>query len=368
MYINTIIHNTTKMKIFFVHVCSQVIHLNPFSSRYQISQNSIFKTKSQSFVVISPITSSDKSRMSLLPNLSTKDLFLKFCEEGKLSLVKALLAEGADVNWQQEGGSRCSALHFAATDGNGRLLDILMAQPELDVNIKAVYSLTPVMWACQYGNANIVRRLLLFADLNNRDDYGGTALHYAVLYNFPDCVELLAGAGADWNVMNNGGHSPFTLAARLGFSGILKFALSLFCDLTLQDGKGKSVAWLALENMTGPYTVVDALKCVQLLSQDSRVDWNTRNQAGDTPLMSCLKNNKLEVAKMILNNARVHFCMADSNGKFPETIARLILKHIPNISYFFVLQREEPDRDPGPHEESRILPRENVRLSGMSHV
>ena len=55
MYINTIIHNTTKMKIFFVHVCSQVIHLNPFSSRYQISQNSIFKTKSQSFVVISPI-------------------------------------------------------------------------------------------------------------------------------------------------------------------------------------------------------------------------------------------------------------------------------------------------------------------------
>ena len=36
-------------------------------------------------------------------------------------------------------------------------------------------------------------------------------------------------------------------------------------------------------------------------SRDRRVDhyWNTKNSDGDTPMMYCLKNNKIEVARCL---------------------------------------------------------------------
>ena len=65
--------------------------------------------------------------------------------------------------------------------------------------------------------------------------------------------------------------------------------------------------------------------CLQLLSQEERVDWNSRDDAGDTPLMFCLKISKLEMARVLLQNPRVDIHTANKEGKFPENIARLDL-------------------------------------------
>ena len=61
---------------------------------------------------------------------------------------------------------------------------------------------------------------------------------------------------------------------------------------------------------------------MELLCEDPRVDWNTRDAAGDTPLLFCLKKKKLDVARILLGNPRVDLDVQDSAGKFPETIAR----------------------------------------------
>ena len=81
-------------------------------------------------------------------------------------MVRELLSSGADVNWRQDYGwsgvddaRGNSGLHIAATHNYGELLELHLAQTEVDVNIKAKYSSTPLMVACSWGHENIVRRL-----------------------------------------------------------------------------------------------------------------------------------------------------------------------------------------------------------------
>ena len=47
-----------------------------------------------------------------------------------------------------------------------------------------------------------------------------------------------------------------------------------------------------------------------------------RVEAGVTHLLFCLKNNKMEFAKILLNNPRVDPHVQDMEGRYPETIAR----------------------------------------------
>ena len=52
------------------------------------------------------------------------------------------------------------------------------------------------------------------------------------------------------------------------------------------------------------------------------MDWNTKDKAGDTPLICCLKEGNLDKARVLLQNSRVDIHTANKEGTFPETIAR----------------------------------------------
>ena len=64
---------------------------------------------------------------------------------------------------------------------------------------------------------------------------------------------------------------------------------------------------------------------MELLSGDRRVDWNLKNSDGDTPVMYCLKNNKMEMARCLINTPGVDLDTVDREGKHLETIARFQL-------------------------------------------
>ena len=61
---------------------------------------------------------------------------------------------------------------------------------------------------------------------------------------------------------------------------------------------------------------------MEILSKDRRVDWNIKNSAGDTPVMFCLKTNKIEMARYLINTPGVDLDTVDRDGKYLETIAR----------------------------------------------
>ena len=92
-------------------------------------------------------------------------------------------------------------------------------------------------------------------------------------------------------------------------------------DLTATDDDGWNVTWHAVLNSEDDEALMDPERCVQVLCDDPRVDWNTRS-GGRTPLFYCLEAGKEEMAKILLGNPRVDLNVQNGARKFPETIAR----------------------------------------------
>ena len=262
--------------------------------------------------------------LSLSPTLSTRDLFLDACDEGDLELARVLLARGAGVNWRQEEEDLSSGLHLAALGDHGDLVDLLLAQPGVDVNIKDAANYTPLMEACIKGRENIIGKLLQVEgiELNCQSRRGKTALHLATEFDFPNCVQLLREApGLEWNLRDVDGDTPLLTAAGCGSPGSLEIILSVpqpQLDLTVTDDEGYNVAWAAVLGDEEEGEAADQQRCVELLSADLRVDWNY----GDTPLLYCLEEGKVEIARIIIKNPTVDLNVQNNAGKFPETIAR----------------------------------------------
>ena len=88
------------------------------------------------------------------------------------------------------------------------------------------------------------------------------------------------------------------MAVFSGNADILQILLSVgepHLDLSVISPSNRNIAQLAVESYGQ-----NSLRCVELLSRDCRVNWNIKNRHGDTPLMYCLKNNKSEMANIIL--------------------------------------------------------------------
>ena len=85
--------------------------------------------------------------------------------------VHVLLSEGADVN--VPGDLDWTALHHAAADGDGRLLTLLLSQPEIQVNLTTKDGWSALMLAAYYKNEECVRRLLERPDIDGAVTKGG---------------------------------------------------------------------------------------------------------------------------------------------------------------------------------------------------
>ena len=85
----------------------------------------------------------------------------------------------------------------------------------------------------------------------------------------------------------------------------------------LNLSRSRNIAQIAVEEEGG-----ERLRCVEILSRDRRVEWNIKNSDGDTPIMYCLKTNKMEIFCLLLNCPRVDLNTRDRDGKYLEDIAR----------------------------------------------
>ena len=124
-------------------------------------------------------------------------------EDGNVSEVRRLVAEGADVNMQGEGG--WSPLHLAA--GNGHV-EVVATLVELgaDVNVQTTDGWRPLHLAAQDGHVEVVTTLMQHgADVHAITINGDTALHCA---SSAAAVALLLQAGAELHRRNNKGNTP----------------------------------------------------------------------------------------------------------------------------------------------------------------
>jgi len=253
-----------------------------------------------------------------------KELYLDSCsgserESGpNLEKVRACLLLGADKNWQCS--YRGSGLQIAAKKNSMELLELLLSEPAANVNFRTLPELkTALDFACEAGHVNIVRRLCQHSPFQ----YYKRGLLFAIKNNRVGCVEELKlferGRGLERGPERR--VNLVTEAASRGFAEVLEVLLTfttMVSNLNKLDNQGKTAMHHAVEEIDG----VDGLGCVQLLSQDERVDINIKNSNGETPITLAMKMGKTQMVKILLDNPRVDLDTVDKEGKFLENIAR----------------------------------------------
>ena len=154
-------------------------------------------------------------------------------------------------------------LHHAAGQGGNltAVVQLLRLGDErgFDVNAKNNFGSTPLHYAAGWGRATIVATLLLAgADVNAKNNNDETPLHHAVLGAPAPVVSLLLLAGADVNAKNEIHSAPLHWAAGYGDASVVSLLLSADAEVNAKNilsvtplhfaaGEGRALnAWLLL--------------------------------------------------------------------------------------------------------------------------
>ena len=127
------------------------------------------------------------------PTVKAPDISIhKAADDGNIEAIKQHIAAGTDVNSNYE----WTPLHAAANKETAELL----IDKGADINAKDDTGGTPLFWAALEGNEEVAELLIgQGADVNAAGPKGWTALHWAVAMAQKKSVELLIGEGADVN-------------------------------------------------------------------------------------------------------------------------------------------------------------------------
>lgn len=168
-------------------------------------------------------------------------------EMGQLQAAQALLAAGAQINAQGNGG--VAPLHIAVQRNDLPMASLLISN-KADVNLRSAIGATPLMLAAAAGKMPDMVKLLLSsgADPRLRDRYGNTALILAAGAPEPDGVaELLISTGVDLNIQENGnGFSALHQAVLRGNRPLVKALLGAKANPNLTSREGDTPLALAL--------------------------------------------------------------------------------------------------------------------------
>ena len=120
---------------------------------------------------------------------------------GRIGAVRALIAEGGDVNWV--GANGLTALHYSAMNGHLEVMKLLIASgARLDAPTNDEYGVTALHMAARTGYLLIVSALVeAGADIHIKEKKGRTALDIARDDGYPDIVELLTNKAEEQRVV-----------------------------------------------------------------------------------------------------------------------------------------------------------------------
>jgi ankyrin repeat protein len=151
------------------------------------------------------------ARLVPAQDAQSNEALRKTAQDGNMKAVKALLAQGADVNAKDDQGQ--TALHWVApARDNPEMVKVLVAKGA-DVNAKDNAGETALMIAASQSNPQIIAVLLADgADVDARNNSGGTALMAGAFRANLDEIKILLARGADPKVKDKQGRTAFDFA------------------------------------------------------------------------------------------------------------------------------------------------------------
>lgn len=102
---------------------------------------------------------------------------------------------------------------------------------------------TPLIYAAQFGNTEMVKLLLQWeAKVDARDAFGNAPLHWAALRGSADVVRLLLDAKAPIDAQNKQGVTPLMMAANRNQTAMVRFLVQKGADPLRQDYTGRDAS------------------------------------------------------------------------------------------------------------------------------
>ena len=162
-------------------------------------------------------------------------------------VVKVLVEAGADIYTKDSDGR--SPLHWASEEG---ALDVMKTLVEAGADVRATDNNADTCFtlAAYFGQTETVRYLvgLPGVEVNHRDNYNETALHWAAEKEYTDMVQVLLDAGADIDIKNNDGRSPLHWASEGGALDVVKMLVRAGANVRSSDNNGDTCLTLAADS------------------------------------------------------------------------------------------------------------------------
>ncbi|KKP26539.1 MAG: C-terminus family protein [candidate division TM6 bacterium GW2011_GWE2_31_21] len=201
------------------------------------------------------------SSTSLIHALSELDENLLFAAaRGDVQEVRASLTKKANV--KAKGYENYTAL-LRATRNDRTECALILIEAESDVNAQTknmtdtsaarigIYTVygeyAPLHFAAMNGNARLINALIKKdANVNVQDANGNTPLHYAAQKGYVNCINKLLNAGAKINIKNNNKNTALMEAAKAGQPDSIEAFLTLWKDNKIQLSEKELKAAFAL--------------------------------------------------------------------------------------------------------------------------
>jgi ankyrin repeat protein len=214
-------------------------------------------------------------------------------QRGYLDMVKLLLNhDGTLLNMSCINGS--TPLYITAQEGHHETVKFLLAYTYIDVNLRFKRGFTPLYVAARNGHLKVVELLLKhkYIFINAADDDGSTALYVAAQNGHDKVVScLLADPRIDVNQNFLGGYIPLYLAAQNGHTAVVK-ALLTHQDTVINHVAPNEATSLFVASQYGHDAVVKLL----LAHPDINI---YKKCMGETALDTALRKGHASIAQLL---------------------------------------------------------------------
>lgn len=235
----------------------------------------------------------------------------------KKELVSLLLERKADTNLRTERGE--TALLLSVRTGLVDIVDVLLTDPNINLDLKNEDGWSALMYASRGGNLALVRALLdKGANINLQSSDGETALMIAAHYGDLGTTSLLLDRGADIRLADKTGSTALSTATKWGRSAVISALLS----------KDSSAEHIEHQTQFGETALTIAVRRnlsenVISLLLDKRADIESMTSLdGNTPLIWAAYNGNVLTTELLVSRGASVNQMTKSGNTALVTAAR----------------------------------------------